>query len=372
MIESVYFTGITITTVGYGDVAPDTDLGRAIVILYIWVGIGLITYSVSIIWGWAMTTSDTTDTGHTIYTNRSVSVGAVTGTSSRDKFLVKLLTYFEIPYEDGIPAFAKLIFSVVLVLLPGGTFFFYFHQPEWTFVMAFYWATCTLSSVGYGDLDYFPKEDRMALWTFTNGTQAVNSSSSLVSFNGTLENWDAEGTWTCDHGSAFACWDSTNNWLYIFSTVYAVAGASLTVTAVGSFIAFWQRNMCERRIEQLRDVDANIRYLWKVMENDEHEVGKLQFYIHMMKAMEKIDHHDEALIEKAWKMLDVNGDGKIDRNDLHEQSAASFHHLVHTSTAPPPRVSSLTGRLFKLSTLDEAGVDAVQEHRDQSASFHAI
>lgn len=41
-IDSLYFSVVTLTTIGYGDFAPKTDGGKLFTILYIVVGIGMI------------------------------------------------------------------------------------------------------------------------------------------------------------------------------------------------------------------------------------------------------------------------------------------------------------------------------------------
>ncbi len=41
-IDSVYFSVITLTTVGYGDFSPQTDAGKIFTIFYIIIGIGII------------------------------------------------------------------------------------------------------------------------------------------------------------------------------------------------------------------------------------------------------------------------------------------------------------------------------------------
>ena len=49
LFDALYWSLVTITTVGYGDVAPVTDAGRAISMLTIVVGIGMISFSTSVI-----------------------------------------------------------------------------------------------------------------------------------------------------------------------------------------------------------------------------------------------------------------------------------------------------------------------------------
>ncbi|HEX5480703.1 MAG TPA: potassium channel family protein [Dehalococcoidia bacterium] len=41
-LDSLYFSVITLTTVGYGDFAPTTELARAFTIAYVLIGVGII------------------------------------------------------------------------------------------------------------------------------------------------------------------------------------------------------------------------------------------------------------------------------------------------------------------------------------------
>lgn len=41
-IDSLYFSVVTLTTIGFGDFAPKTDLGKLFTITYILLGIGII------------------------------------------------------------------------------------------------------------------------------------------------------------------------------------------------------------------------------------------------------------------------------------------------------------------------------------------
>ncbi len=41
-IDALYFSVITLTTVGYGDISPQTNIGKLFTIVYILVGLGII------------------------------------------------------------------------------------------------------------------------------------------------------------------------------------------------------------------------------------------------------------------------------------------------------------------------------------------
>ena len=47
-LDSVYFSASTITTVGYGDFHPVTDIGKFFTIIYLFTGVGVALYSLSL------------------------------------------------------------------------------------------------------------------------------------------------------------------------------------------------------------------------------------------------------------------------------------------------------------------------------------
>ena len=48
-LDALYFSTYTVTTVGYGDITPKTDAGKLFTIFYIFIGVGIALYGLSII-----------------------------------------------------------------------------------------------------------------------------------------------------------------------------------------------------------------------------------------------------------------------------------------------------------------------------------
>ena len=48
-IDALYFTAATMTTVGYGDITPKTDIGKIFTIFYVFAGVGIALYGLSLI-----------------------------------------------------------------------------------------------------------------------------------------------------------------------------------------------------------------------------------------------------------------------------------------------------------------------------------
>ena len=48
-VDAFYFTGVTMTTVGYGDMVPRTDMGKIISVIFGFVSIGITLYAINMI-----------------------------------------------------------------------------------------------------------------------------------------------------------------------------------------------------------------------------------------------------------------------------------------------------------------------------------
>ncbi len=49
ILDAVWWTGATVTTVGYGDIVPVTDIGKIVAIFYMFFGIGVLALFISVL-----------------------------------------------------------------------------------------------------------------------------------------------------------------------------------------------------------------------------------------------------------------------------------------------------------------------------------
>ena len=50
-VDSFYFTGVTLTTIGYGDLHPTTDLSKIFTVFFSFGGVGILAASLSVVAG---------------------------------------------------------------------------------------------------------------------------------------------------------------------------------------------------------------------------------------------------------------------------------------------------------------------------------
>lgn len=138
--ESVYFLMVSMSTVGYGDISPNTPVLKAFMIVWILVGIVVIFARISgvvVFFTQSLVTSGR-DLIERLYPSVTIDID---GDGVAD---------FKVP-ETALVYYAKnLLPSLTLMLLVQliGAVGFIIVQPDWNFGDAFYHCMCTATTVG--------------------------------------------------------------------------------------------------------------------------------------------------------------------------------------------------------------------------------
>lgn len=131
-IDALYFTIVTLTTVGYGDLLPSTNAEKIITIFFVFIGVGLIGAALGIV---ASTVLDKADALEDALDDKTKRLNAVQ---------------------------VNLIVSTLLIILmlAVGTLAFGMYE-DLDFVTALYVSAVTVTTVGYGDFSFSTEEGRL-------------------------------------------------------------------------------------------------------------------------------------------------------------------------------------------------------------------
>jgi hypothetical protein len=136
LAQSCYFTTATVTTVGYGDYAPKTELMKVCDIFFVCAGVTL--------------------------------VGQAINDFSNELIEIQKKRFAELDEEAvskgrAAQRFTRVCmasFSEIVAIVALSTVFFKYNEG-WSWVDAFYWSIVTITTVGYGDLTPTKETSRM-------------------------------------------------------------------------------------------------------------------------------------------------------------------------------------------------------------------
>ena len=254
-MDVIYFSVCTFTTVGYGDVAPQTPAGRLFAVFYAIYGVVVVAVAINIMVSGVLRSS----ASFLAFLRGACCESAITSMPAQRPLtrsdvnrtaiglLFKML---------GVILFGSLVFMVPTMMKDGAT-------EGLSFIDSLYMCTMTAASVGYGDISPQNQAGRtfLSLWLMGGYVIVAQSIVKISDLNQRLSQRNAE---------------------------QGVLNREVGVELLGM------------------DVDHD------------GGVDLYEFTTHMAIAMGKMQRHEIAEIKARFEALDRTGDGKLTREDFVE------------------------------------------------------
>eukprot|EP00798_Chlamydomonas_sp_ICE-L_P018918 gene18918-25479_t len=281
ILTCIYFAIITITTVGYGDVAPKTDTGEIFGCFYALLGLGLVVGFLSVFYSWI----DAKRQAAVDITSEisKMSMMAILGEESKAEAECELILKNKKKEKEakrlglgGCLGMCDRIREVwnsytllraglpmMIWIIIGALFIGRFTGREWGFIDSFYFAVATCTTIGYGDI--YP------------------------------DSWQGQ--------------------------LFAIFYVPLAVLSVGNALAeissLWLNKQVElNEASCVNNVQLNINSLGKMDDDGDLSVDKFDFACYMLKHMKKVEPELLEMIENQFHRLDRDGSGRLDKEDV--------------------------------------------------------
>lgn len=252
--DSMYFSIITLTTVGYGDLCPSTPAGRIFVSFYAIFGIAAIGIYIGIL-------------GSNIVNSNIISLEKTK--KDADKAVlnntdVSKASIIKYEYSSGVSQQTLERCVLILAFLLGGAFYVSNKEVS-SWIQQIYYFVITSSTVGYGDFHL---------------SQQQTQNERLFSM------------------------------LYIFVSVM-VMGEFL-----GAISGYVLEKRQAKFYASLKNRQINFEDLKRMDTNVDGKVTELEYMVFMLKSMDKVDDSFLQLLKTKFKNMDVIGDGVFSVSDL--------------------------------------------------------
>eukprot|EP00816_Leptocylindrus_hargravesii_P012000 CAMPEP_0196823176 /NCGR_PEP_ID=MMETSP1362-20130617/86454_1 /TAXON_ID=163516 /ORGANISM="Leptocylindrus danicus, Strain CCMP1856" /LENGTH=427 /DNA_ID=CAMNT_0042202967 /DNA_START=71 /DNA_END=1354 /DNA_ORIENTATION=+ len=288
VVDSLYFSMVTFTTVGYGDISPETQWGRLFTSVYAVSGIAIIGTVVGKIGEYVADTQLKAlrnsnrkleeNTMNLVQGNGRISSlkmqpqGSTTagGGAAADTDTTAQASSSPEEDESAFVAFSKMAMPYLLLIIPfllGAAF--EGRDQNWTFIDTLYYTICTITTVGYGDLS--PDD--------------------------------------------------------AYSRLFAVFFVPMSAFALASVLSKFAAFSAERKIIKAQEsiVYRGLRMsdLDTMDKDGDGEVSKLEFFEFMLLSMDKVDRSFLDRLHSQFESLDKDGNGTLSKNDLVAKVQAS-------------------------------------------------
>jgi len=272
-LESFYFSIVTFTTVGYGDLSPQTDGGRVICMFYALFGIIFF----GIVLGFV--TSSIVAREHNVVQAAEVAtvkrIIAEVGENDNEEVDEKDEEESD-PFSKRILMATLFRIPLIIVIIGCGQIIGYYEK--WSFVSSLYFTVITSTTVGYGDIS--PKESSMRIFA-----------------------------------------------LFVIPLSVGVMGE--IIGAISSGIVSIETKKAETRLFKRKLTEGDLEAMDR---NDDHYVSKSEFTVFMLLAMQKVGKEEVDQIHAVFDQLDKDGSGKLDKADLSKKTKG-LGRGVHAESA---------------------------------------
>lgn len=262
--DSLYFSIVTFTTIGYGDLLPTNTASQLFTCVFIYFGVIFIAYclgelSAELIEREIIAFDQTRNhisNALLVADDKTVKEG-----NALEKTQKSWKSYFNLKekFHDWRPRLMILL-SVVPIILAGA--FFIGCEEGWSWSQSIYFAVVTSATVGYGDLS-------------------------------------PEG-----------------NFLRIFSCFYIL----FTAGTMGTFIGFIIDSCLDRKRQKILNYFHSEKLQWKdikVMDLDDNDtISKYEYMAYMLTSLNLVDEHILEELNARFNTLDANNDGVLTIEDM--------------------------------------------------------
>jgi potassium channel subfamily K len=250
--DSIYFSVVTFTTVGYGDIRPGTQGGKLFSCLFAFMGIGIIGIALGYV-------------GQTLIQAKVTALQTSPQSDESDDAQNLEKDENILPTEPN-PLFLELrrivsFFLPLTAMVAIGSFIVGYIE-DWTWVDSFYWCVMTGTSVGYGD--FYPKT--------------------------------TETIWFC-----------------IFFIPISVGLMSAALGRIANI--FVEREIRKANTKFLHR-EVTLEDLEAMNADGNGDVSPLEFVEHMLLVMNKVDQQLLNDLHAQFERLDADGSGGLQQDDL--------------------------------------------------------
>eukprot|EP00592_Proboscia_alata_P029656 CAMPEP_0194443286 /NCGR_PEP_ID=MMETSP0176-20130528/126619_1 /TAXON_ID=216777 /ORGANISM="Proboscia alata, Strain PI-D3" /LENGTH=435 /DNA_ID=CAMNT_0039269511 /DNA_START=263 /DNA_END=1571 /DNA_ORIENTATION=- len=280
--KSLYFTVVTLTTCGYGDLSPTTEGGRLFTSVFAIFGISILAVVIG-------------DIGSKI-------VEAQIGTIEEEKKAAESVTLGKrVKKTSNKNDVVSMIFSqedvlryIFLFLFLFGIARFLFRDENWTFIETIYYIVITSTTIGYGD-DYRRFLFRDENWTFIETIY-----------------WMVITSTTIGYGDDYPISDHER----LLAVVYILVAVGVMGEFLGKISGYIIKKRQSAFYKSIKERNSSFEGV-KLMDDDKSgNVSELEYLIFMLKSMDKIDNVLLNDIRSKFKKLDVDGSGAISNANL--------------------------------------------------------